>query len=358
MRVETEMSRESVEKFMLNTAIVYELTLVNDNYSLEVISGMILDRATRTLCSEMAAVILVQGDGACSTVKSVGILPRHMDRYIEMSGLPVIAELARQNADTCKILGGNEPVVINSIPYGSVLFKAIKTSGNSVLGYLVVGRIWKRCFSDDEIRLYSILSRIAAVSFENIKLREELWHFSITDHLTGMGNYRHFENTVQGLIREAVSAKKTFYLIETDFKHFKKVNDLFGHGAGDQVLVRFADYMKQFLGRKDLCFRIGGDEFITILWNCAEENAEAVMNMIAGFAEQCVPEYACNEKIRFGVNLGYARVPRDGTDLTALMHIADQRMYQDKKRQQEQNASHLCSSLGNPRFPSTDAQIT
>jgi diguanylate cyclase (GGDEF)-like protein len=97
-----------------------------------------------------------------------------------------------------------------------------------------------------------------------------------TDPLTGLSNRRSFENEV----RQLSSAGTPYALAFGDLDHFKQINDVHGHGTGDQALRLFAQVLREGLRDCDLCARYGGEEFVVALPNCEELQAVQVLERI------------------------------------------------------------------------------
>lgn len=95
----------------------------------------------------------------------------------------------------------------------------------------------------------------------------ELLHQNVTDILTGLKNRRYLQDTIEHLVQQANRYKTEVAFIVIDIDHFKQVNDRWGHGVGDQVLVELAKLMRQSTRRADIVGRYGGEEFLIICPN-------------------------------------------------------------------------------------------
>jgi diguanylate cyclase (GGDEF)-like protein/PAS domain S-box-containing protein len=113
----------------------------------------------------------------------------------------------------------------------------------------------------------------------------ESLHIQTTrDQLTGVSNRAHFDNVLAKLNFETAAGGPTFSLIICDIDHFKRVNDLYGHPAGDDALVRFAAVLSACSREGDLVARYGGEEFLLLAPNCdnatAANRAEAIRQAV------------------------------------------------------------------------------
>lgn len=114
-----------------------------------------------------------------------------------------------------------------------------------------------------------------------LKLVEaELRALSITDGLTGAFNRRYFQERLEGEIARVQRRAGALALVMLDIDHFKQVNDRFGHGAGDQVLIQFCQRLSQRLRRIDVLCRLGGEEFIVLCPDTDQAQAMAVANAL------------------------------------------------------------------------------
>ncbi len=158
-----------------------------------------------------------------------------------------------------------------------------------------------------------------------------------TDPLTGLANRRRFEERAEVALWEARAAGEAMAVVLLDLDGFKAVNDTHGHAAGDELLVALADRLRRRLRRSDLVCRLGGDEFIVALTglpgDIAEEQADAVVQKVREDLMRLVhlDSGTGGVLVAVGVSAGIALHPADGDGVTALMHVADQRMFTDKR---------------------------
>lgn len=149
-----------------------------------------------------------------------------------------------------------------------------------------------------------------------------------TDALTGLPNRRSFMASLHAAI-ENLSARgePTSVLLMLDIDHFKKVNDTFGHAAGDKVLCQAAEILRHSLRERDCAGRLGGEEFAVLVFGVGLEDGLALAERLrAQFAR--VPVLADEAAIRITVSVG-ATVLRH-TDADSLLREADQALYAAK----------------------------
>ncbi|HWH06526.1 MAG TPA: diguanylate cyclase [Gaiellaceae bacterium] len=146
---------------------------------------------------------------------------------------------------------------------------------------------------------------------------------ALTDPLTGLGNHRHFHDRLERELADSRAQDYPLSICLVDIDDFKRINDRFGHPAGDKVLAQLATKLRQ--GGEG--FRLGGDEFAILLPGRDESGslmaAEAIVSRIAGV--ELDPAGAVT------VSAGIATVPPDGLDRDELIRRADSALYWAKE---------------------------
>jgi diguanylate cyclase (GGDEF)-like protein len=114
----------------------------------------------------------------------------------------------------------------------------------------------------------------------------ELQRESITDPLTGIGNRKYIENCLSELVAEFENTSRSAGLLFIDADHFKRVNDLYGHMAGDDVLRAIAKTILYMVRTTDMVGRWGGEEFVIILYDVSDrESLRAVAEKLRAQVE-------------------------------------------------------------------------
>jgi diguanylate cyclase len=152
-----------------------------------------------------------------------------------------------------------------------------------------------------------------------------------TDVLCGIGNRKAVDETLQFMISRYQSADQvTFGLMVIDVDHFKRVNDTFGHAAGDEVLSSIAIALKECVRPEDFVGRLGGDEFVVMLEGLTQENAELVGARIRSTIE--LYDFSINSNGQSTVvtlSMGLTVVNEDDT-IESIYERADQALYKSK----------------------------
>ncbi|MBI1333384.1 MAG: diguanylate cyclase [Armatimonadetes bacterium] len=106
---------------------------------------------------------------------------------------------------------------------------------------------------------------------QRLKLQEanrQLRRLAVTDGLTSLTNRRRFNELLEEVLDRAIRQSHTFSVLMFDIDHFKSLNDVFGHQAGDEILEKFAEILRETARRYERPARYGGEEFAIILDNC------------------------------------------------------------------------------------------
>lgn len=151
------------------------------------------------------------------------------------------------------------------------------------------------------------------------------------DPLTSVANRRRFEQFIAAAVNNSHEDGTPLCLIMTDIDHFKKVNDTYGHAAGDRVLKAFADLLSQSVRKGDLVARFGGEEFAVVLPQTPMGDAFAIAERIRSIFElHGGPDEALvGEFGRLTASFGVAEI-REGEPPSALIQRADQMLYEAK----------------------------
>ncbi len=151
------------------------------------------------------------------------------------------------------------------------------------------------------------------------------------DVLTGLTNRRGFEDEANRMLTRQRKAGKAPALISIDLDHFKRVNDRFGHPAGDEVLVIFSALLRASVRPGDLVGRIGGEEFSILLPSASESSATAVGERIRKRVAS-TDFSAIDLDLQMTCSIGVAVGDEQDTDsMSDLMALADRRLYKAKQ---------------------------
>jgi diguanylate cyclase (GGDEF)-like protein len=224
-------------------------------------------------------------------------------------------------------------------------------SGNNVIsvcfpdrsGILALSRksVQESQFSDELVTgIADSLSR----SLSNARECARLKTLSMRDHLTGLYNRRVFEAMLEVEARKRTA--KPFSLMLIDLDNFKAINDTYGHGAGDEVLVNVADLLRQNFRKADVPARYGGDEFCVLLPETSLDAALRVAERFRGSVAASPPVFE-NREILPTVSVGIAVVSnRASIEVADVVEEADRALYRAKAPGKNRVCAALVNSHG------------
>ncbi|MCV6545858.1 MAG: sensor domain-containing diguanylate cyclase [Cohaesibacter sp.] len=184
--------------------------------------------------------------------------------------------------------------------------------------------------TDKAVKLAQTCAEQLSLAIANVRLRDELRSQSIRDPLTGLYNRRHFFETCRNRIATARRKEQNFAIASFDVDHFKLFNDNHGHDAGDMVLRAVGECLLNNFDGNDLSFRIGGEEFTILLYDCDQDQAFERIEALRQTIEDIVLHYDGNALPNITMSAGIAMFPTDGQMPQDLMKAADQALYRAK----------------------------
>lgn len=197
-------------------------------------------------------------------------------------------------------------------------------------GQIVIGSKNNSEFTPHQLTVMRAVGEQISLALANLNLQKILKEQSIKDPLTKLFNRRYLEETLERETIRANRNKQPLCVLMMDIDHFKKVNDTYGHDAGDAVLVAFAGMLSHKLRKDDIVCRLGGEEFIAIMPAAsldhakirAEEINESTRKMKVVFKGKVIP---------VTVSIGIAQFPEHGDSKEELMANADSALYSAKQ---------------------------
>lgn len=239
------------------------------------------------------------------------VTPRGVNGDLLFVGLVLVALFLRQPAAAIVLAGVGTALTLA----GTLL------SGNTALPQPVL-------MFNDALTITAIWAT-AIVTYLHLYSIAELRPLADQDELTELYNRRFFNAEARRQISAWRRFRHPLSLVMLDIDHFKEINDLHGHIAGDQVLIRLAEVLRQQTRDIDTICRYGGEEFVILLpftdLRGAIAKAEQIRRAIA--VQQV--RWA-GKTLRFRVSLGVAELANSAWDIEALVTAADQALYQAK----------------------------
>ena len=210
----------------------------------------------------------------------------------------------------------------------SVHIDAMRAGRSGLLSESYRGPVAVSELENVRISLNDYQSKLEDMHVNLANKNEELWNLAHHDPLTGIYNRRAFEDDWSALTRPTFAAVNISFLL-FDCDHFKTINDTYGHQVGDHVIQGIAEALYSALRTGDRLYRMGGDEFSTILY-------ETDLALASRVAERCIEAvsafdftaYGNREPVRISIGIAHSHAAQN----TELLHNhADMAMYHAKR---------------------------
>ena len=180
-----------------------------------------------------------------------------------------------------------------------------------------------------QFALKRLRSHLETEILTNLELQEQAERFhqlSTTDPLTGLSNRRFVTEQLRHEVSRAHRYARQLAVVLFDLDNFKQINDLYGHLAGDEVMRQFAALLQEKTRSSDTPARYGGDEFLVVLPETKEAQAQRFLNRVG----RSVEVSAGGRKIQVGISAGRAGYT-EGDSVETLLERADQSLYACKR---------------------------
>ena len=266
-----------------------------------------------------------------------GMLPRGVIPLVYSTGEParvegVLRPLGRENSRRYWI----SPVYRAGI--GAPVFV-----GEELWGALVAATTKDEPFPEGAEEHLAYFAEIAGVAIGNAEANARLARLAMSDPLTGLANHRTFHSALATEAERARRHGRRLALAVIDVDHFKAVNDLHGHMAGDRVLVEVATRLQGAARSGDILARVGGEEFAWIIPDADIAGAHAV----AERARRAVGDAPMPGVGAVTVSIGVADLARGG-NVIDLYRRADDALYQAKRAGRNRTHVHDETQVGPP----------
>lgn len=183
--------------------------------------------------------------------------------------------------------------------------------------------------AEDQRAWIGQLAEQLGLALSNVRLRVSLRQQSIIDPLTQLYNRRYMDEVLKRELARSSRNGAPLSVLVLDLDHFKRINDTFGHEAGDAILRKVALTLRENIRSGDVACRMGGEEMVVLLPECGVENA-------IKRAETLRLAIAANDVLHQGkpigatASIGVASYPEHGSSMQALVHAADLALYEAK----------------------------
>ena len=206
-----------------------------------------------------------------------------------------------------------EPLIYNDIPIGVLVLTSMKN------------------YSEESVNRIGMFSQNLSLALHNAIIHEQMQRLAAIDPLTGLLNRRYGMIRLREEYSKAVRSEGSLGLVMFDIDFFKKVNDTYGHLAGDRVLVHISKLVKPILREGDVLMRYGGEEFCAILPGASSEDSLKMAERIRFAVQESKVVYSEFE-IRITLSLGISSFPENNIKHEQeLLAASDEALYISKE---------------------------
>jgi diguanylate cyclase (GGDEF)-like protein len=184
-------------------------------------------------------------------------------------------------------------------------------------------------FGGEDIALIELFGQLVGASIGNIKLFEKTQRQATTDGLTGLANHKTFYEILERELWRSRRYGGQISLIMIDIDNLKKVNDAYGHRAGDKVIREISRRVKECIRQIDTAARYGGDEFAVILPNTSLSDAVVAAERMVDIVAR-TPTTWQKERIPVSISVGLGQYDAD-TNPEDITSRSDQALYTAKQ---------------------------
>ncbi|MBN8218995.1 MAG: sensor domain-containing diguanylate cyclase [Spirochaetes bacterium] len=214
---------------------------------------------------------------------------------------------------------------------GRSLLTAPLVDKGALIGALRLSHGQADFFGENDRFILAKLARHVAVSLNNVRLYDT----AVRDGLTGLYGHKHFQAVLSDELKKAERYKDNLALAIFDLDHFKRVNDTWGHPAGDAVIRAFAKILTATVRGSDAAFRYGGEEFAVIFLRADPAGARETCERIRLAVEKCVIEHG-GHRIPVTVSVGLSSLDFRPLPKEAFIQEADRALYAAKEKGRNQ----------------------
>lgn len=335
-----EMNLVHLQKTLHNISILYNIgQAMNFIDDLKRLIRMILAKALQTIGAEKGSLMLFDNSTQNLVVKVVYGLPdketeeRINKGMMECTRIKVGEGIAGKVFESRKAiitnLGSDDPRFKQSIDsrVSSILCLPLQVKDEPIGVINICNKKDGQFFNQDDLDFMSALANQAAIAINNAQLYE----LAITDGLTKLYIYRHFQYLLDTELKRSARYKHPVSLLMMDIDNFKMINDTYGHQVGDEILKHIAEVISKTCRKVDMPSRYGGEEFSVILPETPKENAKIIAERLRQRIEDVIVYTKTGVPISPTISIGISSYPEDAKEPMTLIEAADKALYFAKR---------------------------
>lgn len=210
-------------------------------------------------------------------------------------------------------------------------FIPLKNEQN-VIGAILLESMSRNNIESIEQDMFKLIINTITIIMQDLIYKDKLSTIALTDGLTGLLNRTSMNTQLVEQLQLHENINMPFSIVLLDIDHFKKVNDTYGHLAGDRCLKQIAVYIKESIRDIDRCYRYGGEEILMLFSRTSNQN---IKNRVEGIREGIsrLEIKDDNDKIfKVTASFGLSEYPNDETNIERLIELADKSLYYSKEK--------------------------
>lgn len=212
----------------------------------------------------------------------------------------------------------------------SVVLLPLDHPASGMAGVLALWNAEPAQIDPEAVEILQVMTPYAAMQLHQLHLYRPLQEFAERDPLTGLYNRRVFDERIEAEDARFLRYGRSTALLVLDIDHFKRINDTYGHEAGDVALKALADVISSAIRGTDLAARLGGEEFVVLLPETTLAGATEIAERLRRRVEEMVVEWQ-GEPIEIRTSIGVAACPECAASPTQLLANADAALYASKR---------------------------
>jgi diguanylate cyclase (GGDEF)-like protein len=332
VKVFSELSRDTVQERWQSVNVILRLSMLAGlQMQLDATLNLLCDFAGDIVAHQRALIyfwdededqVQLRGSRGMQHVPVESIAQGNaLNFWATKYGRPLLVQLGRN---------AHADALLRTIQAGSALVVPLFVS-NRVMGTIQLFSSSMHAFSQEDAQLLWMLSLVGESLLTREYVNDGLIRFAFTDYLTGLKTRGYFEQQLDLEIKRSERKKTHFALLMIDIDFFKRLNDTFGHHAGDQVLRDVASILIKDMREVDTVARYGGEEFVIVLPETTGPGAMLVAERVRRAVEQAKFFAGSPDAVQhLTISIGIAIYDQDAQFKRDVIDYADAALYAAK----------------------------